>query len=108
MAFSEICWSGEVLLVTVTAYCPCPHCCGKSDGITSTGVKARVNRTIAVDPAVIPLGTQVYLEGLGIYIAEDTGGAIKGNRIDLFMKNHNQALIFGTKKIKAYLLQGKI
>ncbi|KUK36482.1 MAG: hypothetical protein PWP44_620 [Thermacetogenium sp.] len=93
------------MTVTVTAYCPCPICCGKSDGITCSGVRARANRTIAVDPDVIPLGSEVYLEGLGIFIAEDTGGAIKGNRIDIFMEDHQQALLFGIKEMKAYILQ---
>lgn len=93
------------MTVTVTAYCPCPICCGKSDGITCSGVRARANRTIAVDPDVIPLGSEVYLEGLGIFIAEDTGGVIKGNRIDIFMEDHQQALLFGIKEMKAYVLQ---
>ncbi len=67
-----------------------------------------MNRTIAVDPEVIPLGSIVYLEGIGTFIAEDTGGAIKGKRIDLFMESHNRALAFGIKRTKAYLVQEKI
>ncbi len=89
----------------VTAYCPCPLCCGKGDGITSSGQRARPHHTIAVDPSVIPLGATVYLEGLGIFIAEDTGGAIRGNRIDLFMSGHHQALSFGVRFTRALLLQ---
>ena len=98
----------EAIPVIVTAYCPCSICCGKSDGITKSGTIAKEHQTIAVDPEVIPLGSQVYLEGLGTFIAEDTGGAIKGNRIDIFMQDHNQALQFGVRKTKAYLINQKI
>ena len=69
----------------LTAYCPCSQCCGPwANGITATGVTARANHTIAVDPRVIPYGSTVYIEGLGTFVAEDCGGAIKGNRIDVF------------------------
>lgn len=98
----------EAITVIVTAYCPCSICCGKSDGITKSGTLAKERQTIAVDPEVIPLGSRVYLEGLGTFIAEDTGGAIKGNRIDIFMRDHNQALQFGVRTTKAYLINQKI
>ena len=81
--------------VIVTAYCPCVKCCGKSDGITASGTKAIEGRTIAVDPRYIPYGTEVVIDGR-TYIAEDCGGAIKGNnRIDLFFDSHSEALAFG-------------
>ena len=88
-------------LYTVTAYCPCVKCCGKSDGITATGTKATEGRTIAVDPRKIPYGTEVEIEGVGVRIAEDCGGAIKGNRIDLYFDSHQDALNFGrqTKQV---------
>lgn len=92
----------------VTAYCACPLCCGKSDGITYSGRHARPNHTIAVDPTVIPLGSEVYLEGLGIFTAEDVGGAIKGLKVDLYMNEHHQAMQFGVKNIKAHLLNQAI
>ena len=79
-----------------TAYCPCSKCCGKSDGITKTGVKATQGRTIAVDPKVIPLGSIVIIDGHE-YIAEDVGGSIKENRIDLFFDSHKEALDFGVQ-----------
>ena len=81
--------------MTITAYCPCVKCCGKSDGITATGTLAKQGRTIAVDPIYIPYGTEIIIDGQ-TYIAEDCGGAIKGsNRIDLFFSSHEQALSFG-------------
>lgn len=76
---------------TITHYCACSRCCGKSDGVTATGTQATAGRTIAVDPKVIPLGTEVIIDGQS-YIAEDTGGAIKGNKIDIFCESHEEAI----------------
>ena len=80
----------------ITAYCPCISCCGKSDGITSTGVVAQSNRTLAVDPKVIPYGSKLVI-GDNEYIAEDCGGAIKGNKIDMFFDTHQEALQWGVR-----------
>ena len=93
---SELVNNGEFVL---TAYCTCYNCCGKTPdskgyGITATGTKATANRTIAVDPSVIPLGATVIINGKE-YIAEDTGGAVKGKRIDIFFDSHEAALNFG-------------
>lgn len=81
----------------ITAYCPCVKCCGKTDGITATGTKAMEGRTIAVDPNKIPYGTEVLIDGK-TYIAEDCGGAIKGNRIDLYFDSHQSALEWGRQE----------
>jgi 3D (Asp-Asp-Asp) domain-containing protein len=79
----------------LTAYCPCSKCCGEwADGITYTGTIATADRTVAVDPSVIPLGSTLYINGQA-YIAEDIGGAIKNNRIDVFFDTHEAALQFG-------------
>lgn len=87
----------------VTAYCPCTQCCGKSDGITATGTVATAGRTIAVDPTVIPYGSKVILNGV-TYIAEDCGGAIKGNKIDMFFDTHQEALEWGVKYIEGVVI----
>lgn len=79
-----------------TAYCPCIECCGKTDAITSTGVIAQPNHTIAVDPDIIPYGSTVIIEGIE-YIAEDCGGAIQSNHIDIFFASHEEALEYGTQ-----------
>lgn len=88
--------------VTVTHYDPCVQCCGKTDGITATGVRATPGVTVAVDPAVIPLGSTVYTDyGDGIlhtYRAEDTGGAVRGNHIDLCVESHEEALALGVRE----------
>lgn len=92
---------------TLTAYCPCARCCGKSDGITATGTLAAEGRTIAVDPRVIPYGSRVLLiwpDGTQrTYIAEDCGGGINGNRIDVYLSDHETARAFGVQSAMAYL-----
>jgi 3D (Asp-Asp-Asp) domain-containing protein len=84
----------------ITAYCHCQKCCGKTDGITASGVKAIEGVTVAMDKN-IPFGTKIYIEGVGERIVQDRGGAIKGNRIDLYFSDHQSALNFGrqTKRI---------
>ena len=81
--------------VTIVHYCSCTRCCGKSDGITATGTQATQGRTIAVDPAVIPLGAEVEINGQ-VYIAQDTG--VRGRKIDIFRNSHEDAIQLGTYK----------
>ena len=88
---------------TITHYCACPECCGKwADGITATGTEATEGRTIAVDPDVIPYGTQIIIDG-HIYIAEDCGGAIKGQKIDIYVEDHDEALSRGRITREVYI-----
>lgn len=94
----------KTMTVVATAYCSCVSCCGKSDGITASGVKAKAKHTIAVDRSVIPLGTHVLYNGTE-YVAEDTGGAIKGNRIDIFFDNHSDALNWGRRTIEIEVIE---
>ena len=75
----------------ITHYCPCSICNGPyTGGPTALGTTLTPYRTIAVDPRVIPLGTHVEINGHE-YIAEDTGGAIKGHKIDLCVATHSEA-----------------
>lgn len=81
----------------LTAYCKenYPHICNDGDSTkTSTGATPTVGRTVAVDPTVIPYGSEVIINGHS-YIAEDCGGAVKGNRIDILFATHQEALNFG-------------
>lgn len=91
----------------LTAYCPCMKCCGKTDGITSTGTLAAEGRTIAVDPRVIPYGSTVtiyFADGTShTYTAEDCGGGIKGNRLDIYFDDHQTALQFGVQRAYVYM-----
>ena len=98
----------------LTAYCSCESCCGYWATIrpkdengnpivyTSTGTVAEQGRTIAVDPTVIPYGSKVKI-GETVYIAEDCGGAIKGNRIDVYHADHQAALVFGRWDSEVYI-----
>lgn len=87
----------------ITAYCPCCDCSDKYGRITSTGVVPRQGRTIAVDPKVIPYGSVVRIKGLGDFIAEDCGGKIKGNSIDLYFNVHSDTEKFGVQYRKVYV-----
>lgn len=101
---------------TITYYCACRMCCGKEEsnpnyGITATGTLATEGRTVAVDPSVIPYGTEIriiYPDGeQRTYISEDCGGAIKGNRIDVFMETHEKALKAGIKTAEVFICGGE-
>lgn len=88
-------------------YCTCEKCCGAyATGLTKSGTTVTEGRTIAVDPKVIPLGSRVYIDGYGVFIAEDVGSAIKENKIDIAVGNHEQALKLGIDEATVYLLAG--
>ena len=76
-----------------------------NSGHTASGTIPKEGRTIAVDPAVIPLGSVVYIEGYGVRVAEDTGAYIKGDRGDLFIEDWNEAKEFGRKKLRVVILE---
>ena len=83
----------------LSAYCKenYPHICNNGDSsYTATGTTPTVGRTVAVDPNVIPYGSEVIIDG-HTYVAEDCGGAIKGNRIDILFETHQEALAFGIR-----------
>ena len=92
----------------LTAYCPCPICCGiysnMTNPTTASGTRATQGRTIATDTSVIPFGSKVVINGK-IYTAEDTGGAIKGNRIDIYFESHTEALYFVRQKAEVFLVK---
>lgn len=90
----------------ITYYCSCKECCGKTDGITASGAKVSNSVTIAVDPKVIPLGSYVYIDGVGFRVAQDTGKVIKGNCIDVYMSSHSKALKKGVEYQDVYILKG--
>ena len=88
----------------LTFYCPCELCNGVAGAKTASGTTPTEGRTIAVDSSVIPLGSRVYIEGYGVFIAEDTGGAIKDNKIDVFVSSHDRAYELGVQYANIYLL----
>jgi 3D (Asp-Asp-Asp) domain-containing protein len=83
-----------------TAYTP--YCSG-CDGVTATGLRAGPG-IVAVDPRVIPLGTHLYIPGYGFALAGDTGGDIRGDRVDLGFSSYSEALRFGRKAVTVYVL----
>ena len=88
----------------ITYYCACEKCCNKADGITATGSRVAEGRTIAVDPSVIPYGTKVIIGG-HIFTAEDCGGAIKQNHIDIYVNSHEEAQALGVANASVYLVK---
>ena len=95
--------------VKVSHYCCCVKCCGKADGITYSGVKATPGVTVAVDTSIIPLGSDVLVDyGDGIinyYRADDTGSAIKGNKLDLCVSSHQEAINLGVRTATVYWVE---
>lgn len=79
----------------VTGYCACTKCCGKTNGITASGTKATAGRTIAAS-SQFSFGTKLLINGT-TYTVEDRGGAIKGNKIDVYFNTHAEALAWGVK-----------
>lgn len=89
--------SGRTMQVEATAY--------TGGGITATGINLNDNsKVIAVDPSVIPLGSRVLIDGYGEYIAGDTGGAINGNIIDVYVASHSEAISFGRRALTIHIL----
>lgn len=93
---------------TLTAYTAGPESTGKRPGdpgygITASGAKVKPGVTIAADPRIIPMGSTVYIEGIGTRVVQDTGSAIKGHRIDIYIPDLSEARQFGVKKdVKVY------
>ncbi|MBE5821897.1 MAG: hypothetical protein E7311_04855 [Clostridiales bacterium] len=109
----------KVMDMKFTAYCLCKKCTGKSPGdkgygVTASGYKitpGQNQKVIAVDPKVIPLGTKVYVQGVngmsdyGYAIAADTGGAIKGNKIDIYVDQHGTTQWWTVGNAKVYIFE---
>lgn len=94
----------KMIQMTSTAYAPGAADNGKWGNRTHLGTYVRQG-VAAVDPAIIPLGTKLWVEGYGEAVAEDTGSAIKGNRIDLAFNNRQDALNYGIKKVNVYVME---
>ena len=105
--------SGKTPTVTnlnTSAYCACMICCGKTNGVTSSGALAKEWYTIAAGKGY-PIGTVIYIPALankpnkGWFIVEDRGGAITNNKIDIYMDSHTSALIFGRRNLECHIYQ---
>lgn len=96
--------------LNTSAYCACMSCCGKTNGVTSSGAIAKEWYTIAAGSGY-PIGTVIYIPALadkpngGWFVVEDRGGAISNNKIDIYMGSHAQAIIFGRRNLECYIYQ---
>lgn len=97
-----------VKVMNVSAYCSCKSCCGKTNGITSSGNKAQPWYTIAAGKGY-PIGTRIYIPYFkdkpngGWFVVQDRGGAISNSKIDVYMGSHSQALSFGRRNLECYI-----
>lgn len=91
-------------IVNASAYTAAADECGKSDGITASGLMVKVNETIAC-PKNFPFGTKLQIEGMGTYVCQDRGGAIKGNHIDIYMETKKEAFSFGRRNLLAQVVK---
>ena len=97
-----------VVSMNTSAYCACVRCCGKSNGITSSGAKATEWYTVAAGSGY-PIGTVIYIPALadkpngGWFVVQDRGGAISNNRIDVYMGSHQAAINFGRRNLECYV-----
>lgn len=101
----------------LTAYCGCSKCCGvwgenrpvDSEGktivMTAGGYRAAEGITVAADTNVLPFGTKIYIDGHE-YTVQDRGGAVNGNKIDIYFENHQDALNFGVQYKEVFILKG--
>lgn len=96
---------------TATAYCSCEICCGewalnRPNGIvyTASGAEAVQGVTIAADWSIYPPGTVLFVEGLGEMVVQDRGGAIQGQKIDVYFESHDDALQFGRQNVRFYIV----
>ncbi|MDR3583651.1 MAG: 3D domain-containing protein [Candidatus Pacebacteria bacterium] len=102
-AASKMNSSGEEFAINASAYTAASDECGKSDGITASGLKVKEDETIAC-PENFSFGTKVKIKGMGTYVCEDRGGAIHGNRFDIYMKTKKQAFDFGRRQLTAQVV----
>ena len=100
---STITATGETKIFKITAYCPCSKCCGKQTGTTASGTRATAGRTVAAS-SQYAFGTKLLINGK-VYTVEDRGGAIKGNKIDIYMDSHAQALAWGVKYLPVQVVK---
>lgn len=106
-AMKETIKVSQEISVAATAYtAECKGC----SGTTANGTDLQANpdvKVIAVDPAIIPLGSKVYVEGYGYAVAADTGGGIDGNEIDVYLQEEEDAIEWGRKQVKVTIVEYK-
>lgn len=96
----------EVKIFKTTGYCPCYGCSEGYKDHTASGRRAQSNHTVAADTSVLPMYTEVYIEGLGRYTVEDVGGGVKGKHLDVFVKKHADCDSKNRYNAKVYVIKG--
>ena len=94
-----------------TAYCTeeYAHICGEGHGITSSGAKAQPGVTVAADTSILPYGTVIYIEGVGLRVVQDTGSAVVGNKLDVAVNTHAEALSWsGWGSCRVWIISGGV
>jgi 3D (Asp-Asp-Asp) domain-containing protein len=94
---------GDYVIMSISAYCPCVKCSDHWGTKTASGKTATQGRSVAADKSV-PFGTKVYIEGLGVRVVEDRGGAIKGDKLDIFVDTHEQTRFWGRRNLKVWFI----
>lgn len=94
----------ESFVINASAYTAASDECGKSDGVTASGVVVKEQQTLACPPNY-PFDAKIKIEGMGVYTCEDRGGAIKGNHFDIYMKTKTEAFAFGRRNLVASVVQ---
>lgn len=89
-----------------TGYCSCALCCGISTGITASGAKAQANHTVAM-PKAYSFGTKIEIKNLGEFVVEDRGGAINGNKLDIYFNTHQEALNWGRRTVYVRVIENE-
>ncbi|NTW26877.1 MAG: hypothetical protein HGA36_00975 [Candidatus Moranbacteria bacterium] len=90
--------------INASAYTASADECDNDLGITASGIKVQVERTIACPPE-FPFGAKIKIEGMGTYVCEDRGGAIKGNHIDIYVQTKKEAFAFGRRNLIAQVVE---
>ena len=84
----------------ISYYDSCYQCCGKTNGITASGEKVQEGVTVAADTSILPMGSKIYIEGIGWRTVQDRGGAIKGNKLDIYVPSHDSPMPHTKQKSK--------
>ena len=89
----------------ITYYDACKQCCGKTNGITASGAKVQDGVTVAADTSVLPMGSKIYIEGMGWRTVQDRGGAIKGKKLDIYIPNcHDSPMPYNKQKLNVWVV----
>ena len=88
----------------ISYYDSCYKCCGKNNGITASGEKVQEGVTVAADTSILPMGSKIYIEGIGWRTVQDRVGAIKGNKLDIYVPSHDSPMPYNKQKLNVWVV----